>query len=68
MKVQVKDHEDLVKDMQTKAVLNTDLASLQAYKQRRENLRKKERELETLKDQVSELTDLVQKLLAEKSK
>lgn len=68
MKVQVKDHEGLVKDMQTKAVLNNDLASLQAYKQRRENLRKKERELETLKDQVSELTDLVQKLLAEKSK
>jgi hypothetical protein len=66
MKVKVKDHDDLVRDTQTKAVLNSDLTSLQAYKQRRDALRKKDNELESLKEEVSELKDLVHKLLAEK--
>lgn len=66
MKVKVKDHEDLVRDTQTQAVLNSDLTSLQAYKNRREALRKKDNELESLKEEVSELKDLVHKLLAEK--
>lgn len=66
MKVKVKDNEDLVRDTQTKAVLNTDLTSLQAYKQRRDALRKKDTELESLKNEVSELKQLVQNLLAEK--
>ena len=66
MKVKVRDNEDLVRDTQTKAVLNTDLTSLQAYKQRRDALRKKDTELESLKNEVSELKQLVQNLLAEK--
>lgn len=66
MKVKVKDNEDLVRDTQTKAVLNTDLTSLQAYKQRRDALRKKDTELESLKNEVSELKQMVQNLLAEK--
>jgi archaellum component FlaC len=68
MKVKVKDHDNLVRDMQTQAVLNNDLTSLDAYKKRREALRKKDNELESLKEEVSELKDLVHKLLAEKNK
>jgi gamma-glutamyltranspeptidase len=68
MKLKVKDHDDLVRDTQTQAVLNSDLTSLQAYKKRRDALRKKDSELESLKEEVSELKDLVHKLLAEKSK
>jgi hypothetical protein len=66
MKVKVKDHDDLVRDTKTQAVLNSDLTSLQAYKKRRDALRKKDNELESLKEEVSELKDLVHKLLAEK--
>jgi hypothetical protein len=68
MKVKVENHDNLVRDTKTKAVLNTDMTSLQAYKQRRESLRKKDKDLESLKNEVSELKDLVQKLLAEKIK
>jgi hypothetical protein len=68
MKLKVKNHDDLVRDTQTQAVLNSDLTSLQAYKKRRDALRKKDNELESLKEEVSELKDLVHKLLAEKSK
>jgi len=66
MKVKVQDHDNLVRDTNTQAVLNTDLTSLEAYKQRRDALRKKDTEVESLKNEVSELKQLVQNLLAEK--
>jgi hypothetical protein len=68
MKVKVENHDNLVRDTQTKAVLNTDMTSLQAYKQRREELRKRDNDFDSLKNEVSELKDIVQKLLAEKVK
>jgi len=67
MKLKVKDHENLVKDTQTKAVLNTDLTSLQAYRAHRNKQRKKDGEIERLKEDVKEIKDILQ-LLVEKIK
>ena len=67
MKLKVKDHENLVKDTVTKAVLNTDLTSLQAYRAHRNKQRQKDGEIERLKEDVKEIKDILQ-LLVEKIK
>lgn len=67
MKVKVKDHENLVKDTETKAVLNTDLTSLEAYRAHRNKQRQKDGEIERLKEDVKEIKDILQ-LLVEKIK
>lgn len=67
MKLKVKDHENLVKDTETKAVLNTDLTSLEAYRAHRNKQRQKDNEIETLKEDVKEIKDILQ-LLVEKIK
>ena len=67
MKLKVKDHENLVKDTETKAVLNTDLTSLQAYRAHRNKQRQKDGEIERLKEDVKEIKDILQ-LLVEKIK
>ena len=67
MKLKVKDHEHLVKDTETKAVLNTDLTSLEAYRVHRNKQRQKDNEIETLKEDVKEIKDILQ-LLVEKIK
>ena len=68
MKVKVRDHEELVRDTETQAVLNTDLSSLEQYRKRRETLRKKDEELTHIKEEISELKTMLQQLLAEKVK
>ena len=67
MKVKVQDHENLVKDTVTKAVLNTDLTSLEAYRAHRNKQRQKDGEIERLKEDVKEIKDILQ-LLVEKIK
>ena len=67
MKLKVKDHEHLVKDTKTHAVLNTDLSSLEAYRAHRNKQRQKDDEIETLKEDVKEIKDILQ-LLVEKIK
>ena len=67
MKLKVKDHENLVKDTETKAVLNTDLTSLEAYRAHRNKQIQKDNEIETLKEDVKEIKDILQ-LLVEKIK
>lgn len=67
MKLKVKDHENLVKDTETKAVLNTDLTSLEAYRAHRNKQRQKDNEIERLKEDVKEIKDILQ-LLVEKIK
>lgn len=67
MKLKVKDHENLVKDTETKAVLNTDLTSLEAYRAHRNKQRQKDGEIERLKEDVKEIKDILQ-LLVEKIK
>jgi hypothetical protein len=67
MKVKVLDHDDLVRDINTKAVLNSDLSSLQQYKARRAKEWQKESEMQEMKKEISELKALIQ-LLVEKNK
>jgi hypothetical protein len=57
------DNERLLRDTKTNAVLNTDLTALERYKIRREKDRQKEQELETLKNDVSEIKQLLQQLV-----
>lgn len=67
MKLKVKDHENLVKDTVTKAVLNTDLTSLEAYRAQRNKQIQKDNDIERLKEDVKEIKDILQ-LLVEKIK
>jgi hypothetical protein len=57
------DNENLVRDMKTNAVLNTDMTALQKYQARREIERQKAEEFETLKADVSEIKQLLQQLV-----
>ena len=61
--VKIKDHEELVRDVETRAVLNTDLTSLQRYKARRKKLWEKDHELQEMKTEISELKVLLHQLI-----
>lgn len=67
-KVKIENHEDLIRDEETKAVLNADLSSLQSYKKRRNLMRQKDAEIVEIKNELSEMKELLHQLIAEKSK
>lgn len=57
----------LARDTATQALLNTDVAGLQAYKSRRqksEKLLDLERDINTIKTQIREIHELVKNILA----
>ena len=70
MFAKVKDHENLVRDMNSKAILNTDKLALQEYYQKRE-LAKKElsekveskQRLDKIENEMSEIKDLLRELV-----
>jgi len=61
--VKIKDNEDLVRDQNSSAVLNVDTDALSKYKARREQQRKKDREIEDLKRDVSEIKSLLLQMI-----
>ncbi len=61
--VKIKDNEDLVRDQNSSAVLNVDTDALSKYKMRREQQRKKDREIEDLKRDVSEIKSLLLQMI-----
>lgn len=63
MKVKVQDHENLVKDTETKAVLSTDLTSLEAYRAHRNKQRQKDDEIKSLREEVTEMKNILQHLV-----
>lgn len=67
-KVKIENHEDLVRDETTQAVLNTDVSSLESYKKRRNLMRQKDAEIVEIKNELSEMKELLHQLIAEKSK
>jgi len=67
MKVKVENHENLVKDTETKAVLNTDLTSLEAYRAHRQKQRQKDEEVKTIRQELDEIKAVLH-LLVEKVK
>lgn len=62
----VKDHPDLVKDDQNKAILNVDQSALDAYKKRREQSRMMSNvctELDQVKNDVQEIKSMIQQII-----
>ena len=70
MFAKVKDHDNLIRDMNSKAILNTDRLALQEYYQKRD-LAKKElsekveskQRLDKIENEMSEIKDLLRELV-----
>jgi hypothetical protein len=64
--IKVKDHPDLVRDRNSNAILNTDAEALNKYREERERLLKVKNavnEVETLRNDVNEIKEMLQLLL-----
>ena len=61
--IPVEGHTTLGRDPVSNAILNTDTTQYDAYIKARENAKKKERSLQELQDEVSELKRLVKSLV-----
>ena len=61
--VKVKDNDDLVRDKENSAILNVDADALSKYKMRREQERKRNGEIDTLKKDVSEIKSLLLQMI-----
>ena len=65
----VKEHDHLIKNANTKAILNTDSGSLNKYREEREKLIKMSRVVEDtdkLKQDVAEIKNMLRQLLGNK--
>jgi t-SNARE complex subunit (syntaxin) len=74
MFAKVKDHDNLIRDMQSKAVLNTDRLGLQDYMQKREMAKKElsekietKQRLAKIEEEMSEIKDLLREIAASRS-
>jgi hypothetical protein len=67
-KLIIKEDENLVRDKQTNAILNTDTDSLQMYKAKRDKERQMQQDILNLKTDMSEIKYLLQKLVTENNK
>ena len=70
MFAKVKDHDNLVRDMNSKAILNTDKLALQEYYQKRELVKKElaekiesKQRLDKIENEMSEIKDLLRELI-----
>ena len=62
-KVRIENHEELVRDVKTNAVLNTDNDALQKYRARRDKERQLREDVDSLKTDMSEIKQLLQQLV-----
>jgi hypothetical protein len=74
MFAKVKDHDNLVRDMHSKAVLNTDRLGLQDYMQKREMAKKElsekietKQRLAKIEEEMLEIKDLLREIAASRS-
>lgn len=63
MELQVEGHTNLVRDMATGAIINTNSAKARAQKARAQAARDQRNEIEELKSDVAEIKDLLKQLL-----
>ena len=63
MLYKVENEETLRRDKDNSAVLETDLNSLQLYRRRREQAKQKDKELQEMKDEITQLKNLVHQLI-----
>jgi len=61
--LKIKDEEELVRDTDTQAVLNSNLSSLEKYKARRDKEREMNNDVQTLKQDMKEIKELLQQLI-----
>jgi hypothetical protein len=62
----VKENPELIRDMDSKAVLNTNSTALQAYKKKREKqqeIQSAVEDINTMKQDINELKTLMQRIL-----
>jgi len=62
----VKDNPELIRDMQSKAVLNTNLSALESYKKKREKqqeLSSAIADINNMKQDINDLKTLMQRIL-----
>ena len=71
MFAKVKDHENLVRDMNSKAILNTDKLALQEYYQKRELIKKElsektesKQRLEKIENDMAEIKELLRMMVS----
>ena len=66
MKVKVKEHSDLVRDMKTNAILNINNDALEAYKKRKNHLGKVnvlEERVDVLENKIDEILTLLKQTI-----
>jgi hypothetical protein len=61
--VKIKDNEDLIRDVKTRAILNSDMSSLEKYKARRNKEREMNDDVQNLKQDVNEIKSMLKQLL-----
>jgi len=61
--LKIKDNEGFVRDVDTKAVLNSDLTGLEKYKARRNKEREMNDDVQSLKKDMQEIKELLQQLI-----
>ena len=61
--IEVEGHKDLVRDMNTTAILNTNKNAYPQAKERSERIKKEKKEINILKEDVNEIKDMLRKLL-----
>ena len=59
----VENEETLRRDSTNRAILETDMNSLELYRRRREQVKQKDKEIQEMKEEISNLRDLVYSLI-----
>tara|TARA_B100000287_G_scaffold363099_1_gene356681 strand:- start:470 stop:694 length:225 start_codon:yes stop_codon:yes gene_type:complete len=66
--IPVEGHNQLGRDSESNAIINTDVTAYEAYRRARKEAKRKEEELDTLKGEVEELKALVKTLVKKADK
>jgi len=61
--VNIQDNEDLIRDVSTRAILNSDMSSLEKYRARRNKEREMNDDVQNLKQDVNEIKSMLRQLL-----
>tara|TARA_B100000073_G_scaffold346630_1_gene358527 strand:- start:3182 stop:3415 length:234 start_codon:yes stop_codon:yes gene_type:complete len=59
----VENEETLRRDSTNSAILETDMNSLELYRRRREQVKQKDKEIQEMREEISNLKDLVYSLI-----
>lgn len=64
--IKVKDHPNLVRDKKSNAIINVDDNGFNKYKKERDEILRKEKEHEQMKNDITSIKELLSKLLEQK--